>query len=106
MKIFKTRKGIIIGKNDSVFLSHEHDWDRFINRKNLFEKIDSETRNLEPDKDLAKLVKGDLLAPIGNQEIWAAGVTYLRSREARMEEAKDAGGGNFYARVYDADRPE
>jgi len=38
--------------------------------------------------------------------VWAAGVTYLRSRDARMEEAKDAGGGDFYQKVYDAARPE
>lgn len=49
---------------------------------------------------------GDLLAPIGSQEIWAAGVTYLRSKSARMAESKDAGGGTFYDRVYEADRPE
>jgi 2-dehydro-3-deoxy-D-arabinonate dehydratase len=48
----------------------------------------------------------DVRAPIQNQEVWAAGVTYLQSRTARMEEAKDAGGGNFYDRVYDAERPE
>src|SRR4051812_33514117 len=47
-----------------------------------------------------------LSAPIGQQEIWAAGVTYLRSKAARMEESKDVGGGTFYDRVYDADRPE
>ena len=49
---------------------------------------------------------GQLLAPIASQEVWAAGVTYLRSRDARMEESKDAGGGSFYDRVYDAERPE
>ncbi len=43
---------------------------------------------------------------IQNQEVWAAGVTYYRSRTARMEESKDAGGGDFYDRVYDAPRPE
>lgn len=43
-----------------------------------------------------------VLAPAGNQEVWAAGVTYFRSRAARMEESKDAGGGNFYDRVYTA----
>ncbi|HKO11084.1 MAG TPA: fumarylacetoacetate hydrolase family protein [Acidobacteriaceae bacterium] len=52
------------------------------------------------------LGKEDLLAPIGNQEVWAAGVTYLRSRAARMAESKDAGGGDFYDRVYSAERPE
>lgn len=48
----------------------------------------------------------DLRAPLGSQEIWAAGVTYLRSKRARMEESKDSGGGSFYDRVYDAERPE
>jgi len=52
------------------------------------------------------LLPDELLAPIGSQEVWAAGVTYLRSRDARMEEAKDAGGGTFYDRVYEAERPE
>jgi 2-dehydro-3-deoxy-D-arabinonate dehydratase len=47
-----------------------------------------------------------ILAPIENQEVWAAGVTYYRSRSARMEESKSAGGGDFYDRVYSADRPE
>jgi 2-dehydro-3-deoxy-D-arabinonate dehydratase len=48
----------------------------------------------------------DLLPPIGSQEVWAAGVTYYRSRSARMEESSDAGGGDFYDRVYSAPRPE
>jgi 2-dehydro-3-deoxy-D-arabinonate dehydratase len=47
-----------------------------------------------------------LAPPLGTQEVWAAGVTYFRSRTARMEEAKSAGGGDFYDRVYSADRPE
>ena len=42
-------------------------------------------------------------APIGSQEIWAAGVTYRRSEEARMEESASA---DVYARVYRAERPE
>ena len=46
------------------------------------------------------------MAPIGSQEVWAAGVTYYRSRSARMAESKDAGGGDFYDRVYSAERPE
>jgi 2-dehydro-3-deoxy-D-arabinonate dehydratase len=44
------------------------------------------------------------LAPIEEQDVWAAGVTYERSREARQEEATD--GGDVYARVYSAERPE
>lgn len=46
------------------------------------------------------------LAPIDKQEVWAAGVTYYRSRTARMEESKESGGGTFYDRVYAAERPE
>lgn len=53
----------------------------------------------EPDKNTVHW-----LPPMDEQEIWAAGVTYMRSREARQEEAED--GGDVYARVYDADRPE
>jgi 2-dehydro-3-deoxy-D-arabinonate dehydratase len=47
-----------------------------------------------------------VLAPIGSQEVWAAGVTYLRSRVARAVESKDAGGDAFYDLVYEAERPE
>lgn len=49
---------------------------------------------------------GAVLAPIEEQEVWASGVTYLRSRAARMSESESHGGGDFYARVYDAERPE
>ena len=59
----------------------------------------------EPDATLDNL-SNTALAPIADQEIWAAGVTYFRSRTARMDESRDAGGGDFYDRVYDADRPE
>lgn len=44
------------------------------------------------------------LAPVDLQEVWASGVTYERSREARREESVD--GGDIYARVYTAERPE
>ncbi len=44
-----------------------------------------------------------VLAPVASQEIWAAGVTYMRSRDARMEESTNP---DHYDRVYDATRPE
>jgi len=47
-----------------------------------------------------------LRAPLRSQEVWAAGVTYFRSRAARVSESRAAGGGSFYERVYDAERPE
>jgi 2-dehydro-3-deoxy-D-arabinonate dehydratase len=54
-----------------------------------------------------KLNEHKLLAPIASdQELWACGVTYLNSKIGREEESKDAGGGDFYHRVYFAARPE
>lgn len=106
MKIYNTKKGIVISHQDLFYLATEKNWDNFINRKNLFKLVSQEIGQLSPDASLSQSIDNDLVAPIGNQEIWASGVTYLRSREARMEESKDAGGGDFYARVYEADRPE
>ena len=68
----------------------------------IIENSDDVERNVsESDFSLAQI-----LAPIESQSVWAAGVTYYRSRSARMAEAKDAGGGSFYDRVYTAKRPE
>ena len=50
---------------------------------------------------------GKTLPPVlPDTEIWAAGVTYMRSKSARMEESEEAGGDVFYDLVYEADRPE
>lgn len=105
MKIYKTKKGIVVHHQDSYFLSGEQSWDKFINRPNLFQNVVNEIKGIRADGSLSDALK-DLQAPIGRQEVWASGVTYMRSREARMEESKDAGGGDFYARVYEAERPE
>ena len=105
MKIYKTKKGIIIHHQDDYFLSGESSWDKFVNRFHLFQNVQTEIKSLRADNSLSDALK-DLQAPIGRQEIWASGVTYMRSREARMEESKTAGGGDFYARVYEAERPE
>ena len=105
MKIYKTKKGTVIHHQEKYFLSLKS-WDDFVNRPKLFEQISTEVKTLKSDPSLSEWITSDLTAPIGSQEVWASGVTYLRSREARMEEAKGAGGGDFYARVYDAVRPE
>ena len=54
-----------------------------------------------PRLDLSRV---QLCAPVEQQEVWAAGVTYLRSKAARMEESEFSA--NAYDRVYDAERPE
>jgi 2-dehydro-3-deoxy-D-arabinonate dehydratase len=53
--------------------------------------------------DTIACAEATLLAPVESQEVWAAGVTYLRSRDARLEES---GGSDVYAQVYVSDRPE
>jgi len=106
MKIYNTTQGIIIQDNGLFYLAEELNWDSFINRPNLFAEVSQELAHLEADDKLEDVVLLDILPPISNQEVWASGVTYFRSREARIEESKDAKGGDFYARVYDADRPE
>jgi 2-dehydro-3-deoxy-D-arabinonate dehydratase len=106
LKIYNTKKGIIINNNGRFFLAKETSWDAFINRQHLFKTVSRELESLKSVIGLGEAVNADLLAPIASQEVWASGVTYFRSRTARMEESKDAGGGSFYDRVYNADRPE
>lgn len=106
MKIYRTKKGNVLEYEGSFYLSTQPDWDTLVNRPGLFAKLQQELKSLKADASLKSAIDSGLLPPISHQEIWASGVTYMRSREARMEESKDAGGGDFYARVYDADRPE
>jgi len=106
MKIYKTHKGNVIEHADNFYRSVQTDWDALVNRPRLFTTISNELKNAKPDKMLQSEIQSQVVAPIGRQEVWASGVTYMRSRQARMEESKDAGGGDFYARVYEAARPE
>lgn len=80
-------------------------WDDLVNDDDLYEFLNTCVASLPQDDSMSERV-ADARAPIGSQEIWAAGVTYFKSKTARMEESKDAGGGDFYDRVYDAPRPE
>jgi 2-dehydro-3-deoxy-D-arabinonate dehydratase len=107
MKLFKTSKGIVLQSDKDVFILQE-DWDLLVNRRNLYSWLLDKTLKSDrlSDLDFNKLVNFHLLAPIGRQEVWAAGVTYLRSRDARMEESKSSGGADFYDKVYLAERPE
>ena len=73
----------------------------------LFESDDAVGRLAELSKsDLPRRDLSDihLLAPVEQQEVWAAGVTYLRSKKARMEESNFSA--TAYDRVYEAERPE
>lgn len=103
MKLYKTKNGIVIEKENSFYLSDEN-WDLFINDDSLFQKL-SELTTSSKKTNRESIAK--LLPPIGSQqELWACGVTYLRSKVGRQEESKTAGGADFYAKVYEAERPE
>ena len=106
MKIYKTNQRILIEEDDQVFVSRHTDWDAFVNRDDLYQAVGRELAGLQPVGGSDWLGSQPILAPIGSQEVWAAGVTYLRSKTARMEESQESGAAAFYDKVYEAERPE
>lgn len=104
MKLYRTTKGIIITHNQYCYLVTDTSWDVFLNDDELHRKMQHIVKNATPTGE--DITAYSLLPPIQQQELWACGVTYLRSKVGRQEESKAAGGSDFYARVYDAERPE
>jgi len=107
MKIFKLTRGIILQHRSSNYL-FEYAWDSLINQDNLYKALSGMIEGLIAisDEQASDMINNGLLPPIGSQEVWAAGVTYLRSREARMEESAESGAADLYDKVYAAERPE
>ncbi len=103
MKLYKKEGKVFIEHEESYYVS-ELEWDVLVNHTHLFQYL------LKHLSDCKKINGIDAMdgweAPIGSQELWAAGVTYLRSKEAREKESAQSGGGSFYDKVYDAIRPE
>ncbi|HZD52706.1 MAG TPA: hypothetical protein VE175_06635, partial [Woeseiaceae bacterium] len=105
MLLFRTEAGAVVAHDDQLF-AVERDWSELVNDDSLHEALLAHCRTAEPAPTLGPALQNPL-PPIGErQELWAAGVTWYRSRTARMEESAGAGGGDFYSRVYDAERPE
>jgi 2-dehydro-3-deoxy-D-arabinonate dehydratase len=102
MHLYRTNHGFFL-HTDSWFRLPDTDWDALIAHEDLHGYLSQVANELTV---VHAPTPGSILAPIGTQEVWAAGVTYFRSRTARMEESKEAGGGSFYDRVYAAERPE
>ena len=106
MKLYRTTQGAFVEEQEKFYslgaVTSADDWDKLMCHPDLPGAARTAVRN----NPVSKPDAATILAPVGSQEVWAAGVTYYRSRTARMEESKDAGGGSFYDRVYAAERPE
>ena len=103
MKLYCTTRGFVLEEDKKFYRIRGSSWDELVAREDLADYLTQQILN--PAHTAAPAAE-EILAPIGSQEVWAAGVTYYRSRSARMEESKAAGGGDFYDRVYSAERPE
>ncbi len=102
VKLYRTGNGIFVEDENRFYPVPGVEWDPLIATPGLHAYLRSVIHaGAEQSFDAATI-----LAPVGSQEVWAAGVTYYRSRNARIEESKSAGGGDFYDRVYAAERPE
>lgn len=103
MKIYKTKNCVVVEKENKYYPIFR-EWDILVNNDNLYQELDQLIQT-SPSADSSIL--NEVLAPIGSQqELWACGVTYLRSKVGRQEESKASGGADFYAKVYEAERPE
>jgi 2-dehydro-3-deoxy-D-arabinonate dehydratase len=102
VKLYRTTKGVLVQEAEAFYTVSSADWDELISDTDLYARV----RSAVGKNAITTLDSAAILAPIANQEVWAAGVTYYRSRNARMEESKSAGAGDFYDRVYAAERPE
>jgi 2-dehydro-3-deoxy-D-arabinonate dehydratase len=100
MKLHRTTQGAFLEK-DEHFYALSGNWDELLNDHALQQRAHHALAQTPYSGTPLSF-----LAPIQSQEVWAAGVTYYRSRNARMEESKNAGGGDFYERIYVAQRPE
>jgi hypothetical protein len=69
LKLYNTKRGIIIHYNDQFFRSTETCWDKYVNTPCLYKKINSEIEDLAADAGLADAIYEDVLTPIGSQEV-------------------------------------
>ena len=103
MILYKTHAGPVLELDGRCYTLDVPGWDELLNQQDLPGWL-----RAQAEKGIVTdgVTHQELLPPIGTQEVWASGVTYFRSKTARMEESKDAGGATFYDKVYEADRPE
>jgi 2-dehydro-3-deoxy-D-arabinonate dehydratase len=101
--LYRTSEALFVEHENKTCRLAETSLDALIGHDDLHGYLSAQIAKSSPTSNLTG---AKLEAPIGNQEVWASGVTYYNSRRARIAESKDAGGGDFYDRVYTAERPE
>jgi 2-dehydro-3-deoxy-D-arabinonate dehydratase len=101
--LYRTKNGLVVEEDNKSYRVAEASLDTLFAHDDLHGFLATIVADGKPAEEEAL---SSLEAPIEHQEVWASGVTYYRSRSARIEESKDAGGGDFYDRVYSAERPE
>ncbi len=106
MKLYRTQQGAVVERDGRLFEIEDRSWDALINDDGIMAEMIRMTDARQPASRPRESLLSDILPPIVRQEVWASGVTYLRSKEGRQEESKKTGGGDIYARVYEAERPE
>src|SRR5258708_426056 len=108
MHIHRTTNGVVVEENGRyvTLAPSALSWDGVFRAADPRAAIAAAVAAAGAGASSDRLDSRSVLPPTEHQEVWAAGVTYLRSRAARMEESQAAGGGDFYALVYEADRPE
>jgi 2-dehydro-3-deoxy-D-arabinonate dehydratase len=106
MKVYNTKSGILVEHELRFYLLDQENWDEFINDDDIIANTQSKLNESNRIKDARSILENELKAPVQSQEIWASGVTYYNSKLGREEESKESGGSSFYAKVYEADRPE
>jgi len=99
--LYKSAAGSFVDIGGQAYSTGGIEWDALLNTPGLLQHL---LQRAKPENEIS--TPATLAAPIGNQEIWGAGVTYFKSRDARMEESRETGASDFYDRVYEASRPE
>jgi 2-dehydro-3-deoxy-D-arabinonate dehydratase len=100
MKLYRDGRGWWAEKSGSLVLLSDFNLDRWLGANDSTGHL---AHHLGAARTVGPALK-NMLPPIGSQEVWAAGVTYLRSKAARMEESNFSA--TAYDRVYEAPRPE
>jgi len=107
MKLYRTASAHVVEENGCLYAlgasTSDEAWNATITSDMLYADLQNSIQNA---KQVERSALNHVRAPIASQEVWAAGVTYYRSREARIKESHFAKAGDFYDRVYEADRPE